>query len=522
MRLQLPLRRCARALSARDTRDQVKDALSSFNSALSNLTKINRTLESSHITIPAQMMADNASARGDAIPTVEQGFHPSRAQMLRQLDYGRQELRRFPPDITNASHSAPSTVPTKREEITAEEFPKHSDDLSQSFGLGTNLWPMSISGSISDQPPMPNQMAMSMHAPRPIHAPMMNPAPILMVSQSNFQSNGPVAAPVQMPLSPHLLPFPPFPPPPKSRGPPNRPQSSGMPHYSNKQYRYFATNCHQGAEGSPRGSESPSNEPIQMMPQPCPTQEYMVRSLDPPLKMEQPMPLLVIADLNGTLLVRPNKKNSTRFMPRPGLGRFLRKLIKPKQPKGYDTIKIPKHKLMIWTSAQAKTTDVIVPQLIPVDLLMECAAVWARDKCGIPRNLMKQRVQVYKRLNSVWQAHSIQVKHPDYHCGHRWDQGNTILIDDSPVKAASEPFNLVKIPQLTVETLKEEETNRTGVLSQVLAYIQEASWYTDVSCFIRHNPFVVGGRWVQPEYEEGEVPSDGEASVEVGAEDDFP
>lgn len=89
------------------------------------------------------------------------------------------------------------------------------------------------------------------------------------------------------------------------------------------------------------------------------------------------------------------------------------------------------------------------------DQLQELVAVWARDKLNIPAHAYNDRVQVYKRLTWIWSDKAVQSTHPDPK--RVWSQANTILIDDSAEKAASEPHNLIRLQEFVGED--EHETN---------------------------------------------------------------
>ncbi|KAK6416397.1 hypothetical protein LTR95_017465, partial [Oleoguttula sp. CCFEE 5521] len=66
-----------------------------------------------------------------------------------------------------------------------------------------------------------------------------------------------------------------------------------------------------------------------------------------------------------------------------------------------------------------------------------------------------------------------------------WDQFNTLLIDDSLEKAASEPHNLVQIREMVWN----EDDQGIEILAQVAKYISKASNYRNVSAFVKENPF---------------------------------
>lgn len=226
-------------------------------------------------------------------------------------------------------------------------------------------------------------------------------------------------------------------------------------------------------------------------------------------RLSSPQPLLIINDLNGTLIYRPPGGRKS-FKQRPGLGDFLNYL--------YNT-----HTVMIWTSAKPENCNPICMKLLSKTQYEKTVAMWARDKLGLTAKQYAGRTNVFKKLGDVWADEDIQKKHPGYENGGRWSQKNTLLIDDSTLKAAAQPFNLINISELTKETLAVEESaaahemkaakNKSGelgddvpliaphahlhhaVLRQVAGYLEEAKWWADVSAFVRGKPFKTGAGW---------------------------
>ena len=71
----------------------------------------------------------------------------------------------------------------------------------------------------------------------------------------------------------------------------------------------------------------------------------------------------------------------------------------------------------------------------------------------------------------------------------KWDQSNTVLLDDTIAKAASEPHNLLQIDEFTREI---KQGGKDVVLNRVLAYIDDLKWEADISAAMRERPFVMG------------------------------
>lgn len=122
---------------------------------------------------------------------------------------------------------------------------------------------------------------------------------------------------------------------------------------------------------------------------------------------------------------------------------------------------------------------------------------WGRNTLGLTCTQYKERVQVYKRLDRIWRNEDLQRLHPDFKGGRRWGQNNTVLIDDSALKASAQPFNHIKVPEY-VRGGGEKEGDGRDVLGQVVGYLEEAKKWDNVSGFVRHRPFLLDEGWRWP------------------------
>ncbi|KAI1415167.1 HAD-like protein [Hypoxylon sp. FL1857] len=211
---------------------------------------------------------------------------------------------------------------------------------------------------------------------------------------------------------------------------------------------------------------------------PEPTQEYLRYASIPPFILPHPRPILVVIDLNGTLLHRPSRHHPTSFVERPFARTFL----------GYC---ISVFKVVFWSSAKLHNVEQMCKQLLTPEQLEKVVAIWGRDRFGLTEEDYMQRVQCYKRLSTLWNDEQIAASHPDAALGKRWSQADTLLIDDSVEKARSEPYNLVRIPEF-----KGDEEEKGYILPQVHDYINECSRQADISTFIHSRPFKEDPNWV--------------------------
>ncbi|KAJ5280003.1 hypothetical protein N7478_005375 [Penicillium angulare] len=229
---------------------------------------------------------------------------------------------------------------------------------------------------------------------------------------------------------------------------------------------------------------------------PTASEAYMHRALQPPLRTPK-RPLLIILDLNGTLIFRKHRKFPPVFAERHGLREFLEELCR-------------KHSVMIWTSSKPQTLNAIAKTLFPTTSKKESklVACWGRDKFGLTQRQYNAKLQVYKELKKVWDTPEIQEAYPGnggkskggtggkfskkqkqkqnkrqpyYPEGQRWDQTNTILIDDSKIKALSEPYNILEIPEFT----NNPNVDETMLFRRVLDRLDALSHHDDVSKVFR-------------------------------------
>lgn len=206
---------------------------------------------------------------------------------------------------------------------------------------------------------------------------------------------------------------------------------------------------------------------------PNPTPRYIAQSLTPSSSLRQPRRIFIIMDLNGTLLYRPNKRNPFNFIQRPHAREFLDYCI--------DTFHVA-----IWSSARHENVDKMVAQLLSPAQRAKCVVIWARDRLGLSPADYSARVQVYKRLTAIWNDPRVLASHPAAAHGQRWDQTNTVLVDDSAEKGRSEPYNILQLPEF--EGLNTEPLD---VLPQVHDYLNTLCYQANISSYIRDRPFKI-------------------------------
>ena len=212
------------------------------------------------------------------------------------------------------------------------------------------------------------------------------------------------------------------------------------------------------------------------LPVPMPTKDYLNQARSPSAKLPNAQKLLVVLDLNGTLIYRTKSSgNPTKHRVRPGTQKFLAYLFKEHLP-------------MVYTSMQPETTKRIVPSVFSEEQARRLVAVWARDMLDMPKKYYFEKVQVYKRLDKIWRDKDIQSKHPNV--ADIWGQKNTVLIDDSHLKASAQPHNLVHVPEYDGRIISKKDENATNtkheeeILDILIMKLEELKHQEDVSRLI--------------------------------------
>lgn len=215
-------------------------------------------------------------------------------------------------------------------------------------------------------------------------------------------------------------------------------------------------------------------------PTPIPNPSYIAQSTVPASRLPYPQPLLLVLDLNGTLLYRP--KASSHHKARPSLQPFLAHCI-------------TNYRILIWSSATPYNVTTICSKIFTAEERGLLLGEWGRDTLDLTPQQYKAKVQVFKRLDRIWDMDRIQRSHPNFTDGGRWSQKNTLLLDDSVLKASAQPHNAVIVPEFSKEDSKVDQSDATDVLGQVVAYLEMARIHDDVSSFVRQQPFRDNCSW---------------------------
>ena len=255
---------------------------------------------------------------------------------------------------------------------------------------------------------------------------------------------------------------------------------------------------------------------VLLRPIPQPSQDYLLNASLPPFRLTEPTRKLLILDLNGTLLYRPRNPSKPRYVDmrqasavpvvRPHLDIFLKYIFSH-----FD--------VMIWSSAQPKNVNSMIDAVMNRRQKKMLLDIWARDTLGLSQEEYNKKSVVFKDLERVFKRQPSQTRKKnsqkvametsgglvdviddvqedvaEEEDGRqtRWDITNTILLDDSLVKASLQPYNHIYIPEFMG---LQNGGDQDDALQQVIGYLEELRYQGDVARFIKQRQFSIGDGW---------------------------
>lgn len=226
---------------------------------------------------------------------------------------------------------------------------------------------------------------------------------------------------------------------------------------------------------TPQRLQTPINTSIEPVPVPIPSPAYIKRAESKPQQSHGAKKLLVLLDLNGTLVYRygTNRRLSVK---RPGVDRLLDYLF-------------DNHAVMIFTSATMRSAERVAKDLLTPQQYSQLITIRAREHLGLKPDQFRNKVQVYKDLNKIWSAQEVQQSVSDP--AEDWDMTNTVLIDDSEVKAKSHPNNLLQVPEFMHPAANTKKARKAWTEAEILIMndvetkLEKLKHQISVACQIR-------------------------------------
>jgi hypothetical protein len=210
------------------------------------------------------------------------------------------------------------------------------------------------------------------------------------------------------------------------------------------------------------------------------TPGYMDLANLPPVKLDAPKKLLVILDLNGTLFYSPDQHYKNRsYIKRPYFVPLLLFL--------YANCRV-----MIWSSATRQRVNSMLTGggFTGVEKIDR---VWNREHLQLRFKDLHRKVLTLKDLEFVWSAIEAErakampeqlLEGGKYEF--RYDQTNTVLIDDSPHKTQLQPHNCMIVPDFDSSRVQCGDDQE---LLKVIHYLNDLLYQDNVSAYMRTSPF---------------------------------
>ena len=220
---------------------------------------------------------------------------------------------------------------------------------------------------------------------------------------------------------------------------------------------------------------------------PEPTRDYVLTAYIPPYRLEQPTTKLLILDLNGTLLYRPRNLQKDRFLDMRQAS--IQPILRPHLPEFISYI-FRNFKIMFWSSATPRNVKSMIEATTTPEQRKQVIATWGRDTLGLSEEEYYKKTITIKDLTKVFKDKKVQ----KYCKNGNWDVGNTILLDDSVIKASFQPYNHVCVPEFVLNEEKAGDV-QDDALWQVAGYLEELRYQGHVARFIKQNPFKLGDGW---------------------------
>lgn len=179
------------------------------------------------------------------------------------------------------------------------------------------------------------------------------------------------------------------------------------------------------------------------------------------IKLKSPLKnQLLILDLNGTLVSRV-KGNKSMYV-RPYSQQFLDYIFN-------------NFNVMLWSSAQPHSVNNMC-RLFGKHK-EKLSVIWDRTSFGLSKSDYNRKVVTIKNLDKVWQ-----------HFQGQYDATNTILLDDSPLKAQLQPYNCVHPSEFEHGSSAFVSSGESELL-HVLNYLKLLQFQSNVANYIRHHPY---------------------------------
>ncbi|KAI8080218.1 HAD-like domain-containing protein [Gilbertella persicaria] len=168
---------------------------------------------------------------------------------------------------------------------------------------------------------------------------------------------------------------------------------------------------------------------------------------------------LLILDLNGTLVSRVSKRSM---------------YVRPYSQKFIDYV-FDNFNVMLWSSARPHSVRNMCRMF--GKRTKDISVIWDRTSFELSEVDYGRKVVTVKDLDKVWK-----------HFNYKYDPTNTILIDDSPVKAQLQPYNCIH-PSEFKHTSKSFVSSGESELLHLINYLKVLQFQSNVANYIKQHPY---------------------------------
>ena len=186
---------------------------------------------------------------------------------------------------------------------------------------------------------------------------------------------------------------------------------------------------------------------------------------------------LIVLDLNGLLIFRVFDREKTKFEKHLEVSTKVNEFHVWKRPHLDDFLDwlLDHFSVGVWSSAMHKNVDALIEWTFGPERRKRLVFEWDQSKCPKEEHpVHKHKPLFLKPLSLVWESFP------------EWNESNTLLVDDSPLKAKRNPEHLLFSPsEWSIETESgKAELRQEGVIRKFLQDLFE--WKDDVASFVKN------------------------------------
>lgn len=185
---------------------------------------------------------------------------------------------------------------------------------------------------------------------------------------------------------------------------------------------------------------------------------------------------LIVLDLNGLLIFRVFHREKDKFKENLNTSEKVNEFYVWKRPhvEAFLDWIFDHFSVGIWSSAMHKNVDALIEWTMGTERRKRLVFEWDQSRClKEDHPIHKHKPLFLKPLSLVWESFP------------EWNESNTLLVDDSPLKAKRNPDHLLfSPPEWSIETeCGKAELDKNG---DIRTYLEELhNWKDTVASFVK-------------------------------------